>query len=72
MRNYSLARNEILFWVFGPGVQKVAHPWSTVSKAFEKSKNTQQLKRPLSMFLINLSYNELIAKADEELGRNPN
>ena len=28
MRNYSLARNEILFCVFGPGVQKVAHPWS--------------------------------------------
>ena len=26
MRNDSLARNEILFRVFGPEVQKVAHP----------------------------------------------
>ena len=31
MRNYSLARNEILFCVFGPGVQKVAHPCSRES-----------------------------------------
>ena len=31
MRNDSLARNEILFCVFGPGVQKVAHPWLKVT-----------------------------------------
>ena len=29
MKNDSLPRDEILFRVFGPGVQKVAHPWFT-------------------------------------------
>ena len=39
---------------------------------FDNSKNIQQVYKLLSMFLINLSHNELTAKAVEELGRNTN
>ena len=43
MRNYSLARNEILFCVFGPGVQKVAHPCSIgLVKSIQKSEKQIQ------------------------------